>query len=130
MFYLAIYNDQGVWSRRWLRIKRIYNRLPAVLKLPFAVIVMGIREIPSIFWDVIKLNPSHYIRSWTRYADMSLRGMSRWHDLIDWVGGYPFEVAKPEQIFEFFQQRGFRMDRLVTCAGGVGCNRYVFTKDG
>ncbi|MGH8511739.1 MAG: hypothetical protein ACREU9_02645 [Gammaproteobacteria bacterium] len=26
-------------------------------------------------------------------------GMSYWHDLIDWIGGYPFEVAKPEEIF-------------------------------
>ena len=23
------------------------------------------------------------------------RGMSFWQDLVDWVGGYPFEVAKP-----------------------------------
>ena len=29
--------------------------------------------------------------SWTQYR--SSRGMSRWHDLVDWVGGYPFEVA-------------------------------------
>ena len=130
LFYIAIYNDQGTWSRRWLRIKRVYNRLPDLFKLPYAIIIMGIRELPSIFWAVIKLSPGRYIRQWTGYAEASTRGMSYGHDLIDWVGGYPFEVAKPEQIFQFFQQRGFRMDRLVTCAGGVGCNVYVFTKDG
>lgn len=127
--FIAIYNDQGVWSRRWLKIKRLYNRLPKALKFPFAVIVMGIRELPSIFWDAIKLNPSNYIRSWTQYSDQSLRGMSRWHDMIDWVGGYPFEVAKPEEIFDFFQQRKFTMIQLATCAGGVGCNEYVFVKN-
>lgn len=47
--------------------------------------------------------PSHvgYVRGWTCYPDSSLRGMSKWHDLIDWIEGYPFEVAKPEQIFDF-----------------------------
>jgi hypothetical protein len=29
------------------------------------------------------------------------RGMSPWRDLIDWVGGLPFEVAKPEAILDF-----------------------------
>ena len=27
------------------------------------------------------------------------------HDYIDWVGGYPFEVAKPEEIHNFFKQK-------------------------
>ena len=36
--------------------------------------------------------------------------MSRWHDLVDWVGGYPFEVARPEEIFRFFPARGFELD--------------------
>jgi 2-polyprenyl-6-hydroxyphenyl methylase/3-demethylubiquinone-9 3-methyltransferase len=50
------------------------------------------------------------------------------HDLIDWIGGYPFEVAKPEQIFDFHRLRGFELQRLSTCAGGIGCNEYVFKR--
>ena len=37
-----------------------------------------------------------------------LRGMSAWRDVVDWVGGYPFEVAKPDQIFDFFSGERFR----------------------
>lgn len=33
--------------------------------------------------------------------DISVRGMSPSHDVVDWVGGYPFEVAKSEENFVF-----------------------------
>ena len=54
--------------------------------------------------------------------------MSLWHDVVDWVGGYPFEVAKPEQIFDFYYRRGFDLVRLTTQGGELGCNEFVFTK--
>ena len=44
--------------------------------------------------------------------------MSRWHDLLDWVGGYPFEVAKPEEIFELYHDQGFELERLRIAAAG------------
>jgi 2-polyprenyl-6-hydroxyphenyl methylase/3-demethylubiquinone-9 3-methyltransferase len=56
--------------------------------------------------------------------------MSPWTDMVDWVGGYPFEVAKPEQIFDFYRARGFVLERLVTAGGGIGCNEFVFRKFG
>lgn len=33
--------------------------------------------------------------------------MSLWHDIVDWVGGHPFAVAKPDEIFEFYKARGY-----------------------
>jgi 2-polyprenyl-6-hydroxyphenyl methylase/3-demethylubiquinone-9 3-methyltransferase len=56
------------------------------------------------------------------------RGMDLWHDAKDWVGGYPFEVAKPEQIFDFYRDLGFELQRIKTCAGRLGCNEYVFRR--
>jgi 2-polyprenyl-6-hydroxyphenyl methylase/3-demethylubiquinone-9 3-methyltransferase len=44
------------------------------------------------------------------------------------VGGYPFEVAKPEEVFDFYKKRGFELGRLKTCGGGLGCNEFVFIK--
>ncbi len=60
-----------------------------------------------------------------RHYDRS-RGMSWWYDCWDWIGGYPFETARPEEIFDFYQQRGFVLERLITCGGGLGCNQFVF----
>jgi len=54
--------------------------------------------------------------------------MSRYYDMIDWVGGYPFEVAKPEEIFDFYRKRGFALEKLKTCGGGLGCNHFVFRR--
>ena len=56
------------------------------------------------------------------------RGMAMLHDWIDWLGGYPFEVARPEEIFSFYRERGFTLDKLVTCGGGLGNNQFVFTR--
>lgn len=54
--------------------------------------------------------------------------MDRRHDLIDWVGGWPFEVAKPEQVFDFYRERGYTLEGLTTAGGGLGCNEYVFRR--
>lgn len=124
--FIAIYNDQGSWSVRWRRIKRTYNRLPRFLRLPFAVLVMGPRELRPILLSMSRLQFSDYLRSWSSYQ--TNRGMSRWHDLVDWIGGYPFEVARPEQIFDFYRPQGYVLDRLKTCGGGLGCNEFVFTR--
>jgi 2-polyprenyl-6-hydroxyphenyl methylase/3-demethylubiquinone-9 3-methyltransferase len=52
--------------------------------------------------------------------------MSKLYDWIDWIGGYPFEVARVDEIFEFYRRRGLTMTHLTTTAG-LGCNDFVFT---
>jgi 2-polyprenyl-6-hydroxyphenyl methylase/3-demethylubiquinone-9 3-methyltransferase len=54
--------------------------------------------------------------------------MSRWHDLLDWVGGYPFEVASPGAIIRFCEQRGFRLQRLIETRR-LGCNQFSFRRN-
>jgi 2-polyprenyl-6-hydroxyphenyl methylase/3-demethylubiquinone-9 3-methyltransferase len=53
--------------------------------------------------------------------------MSHWHDIVDWVGGFPYEFAKPDAIFNFFRGRGFVLDRMKM-GGGLGCSEYVFSR--
>jgi len=61
-----------------------------------------------------------------RGARRPRRGMSYWYDFIDWLGGYPFEVARPEEVFAFYRARGLEPRRLTTCGGRMGCNQFVF----
>ena len=56
------------------------------------------------------------------------RGMHRWYDLVDWVGGWPFEVARPEEVFRFLRDQGFQLEELRTCGGKLGCNEFLFRR--
>src|SRR5688500_3456943 len=99
--FIAIYNDTGSQARRWHWIKKTYCRLPAVLKIPFAIAAMLPEETKRFASSILRLDPASYIHSWTRYRNS--RGMNRWHDIIDWVGGFPYEVATADEIFDFYK---------------------------
>ena len=126
---LALYNDAGGLSTRWRWIKKTYNLLPRPLRFPFTVAVTAPAEMRAAAGALLRLKPKEYIESWTRYGE-TRRGMSRWRDIIDWVGGYPYEVAKPDRIFDFYRAHGFELTRLKCSLGPLGCNEFVFAKSG
>jgi SAM-dependent methyltransferase len=121
--FISIYNDQGATSHTWLAVKRAYNALPGPLRwlvlLPAFVRLWG----PTMLRDLVSLRP---FSTWRNYGSGAARGMDPWCDTIDWVGGLPFEVARPEEIIEFYWSHDFVLTKLRTCAGGIGCNEYVF----
>ncbi len=121
--FIAIYNDQGSTSRRWAAAKRFYctggmgKILVIGTYIPYTV-------LRSLIGDLLhRRNP---LKLYMEYGKS--RGMSRVTDWADWLGGYPFEVAKPEAVFDFCKDRGFSLRRLVTCAGSHGNNEFVFEK--
>ena len=113
--YIAIYNDQGPISRYWLWVKRHYNR-GASWRVPLTAMHM-----PYL------LGARYAIRAASGRLGQE-RGMSLWYDMKDWLGGYPFEVARPEQVFDFFSARGLCLKSIKTCGGRQGCNEFVFTR--
>jgi SAM-dependent methyltransferase len=124
--FIAIYNDTGSQAHRWRTIKRIYNALPRAARVPFAVGVTLPGEMRRLAGAALRGRPADYVRTWTRYR--GLRGMSRWHDILDWVGGYPYEFATPDEIFEFYRARGFVLANMKCGGVGLGCNEFVFTR--
>jgi 2-polyprenyl-3-methyl-5-hydroxy-6-metoxy-1,4-benzoquinol methylase len=113
--FIAIYNDQRVISRYWKLIKRTYSKGGIVrfgvvaLHVPYLI---GVRYLSRLLTRRTKLE----------------RGMSLWYDAIDWLGGFPFEVARPEEVLRFYRQRGFALEELRTCGGRMGCNEFVFRR--
>lgn len=124
--FIAIYNDTGSQSARWNWIKRTYNRLPRLLRPPFALIAVAPDELKNLLRSAATLKLGEYVRSWRTYDQN--RGMNKWRDIIDWVGGYPYETAKPDELFDFYRQRGFGLMKL-RCGGGLGCNELVFVRE-
>lgn len=125
MLYIAIYNDQGWKSRLWARVKYAYNTLPGGLR--FTVLLPA---SVALWWKKVlaDLVTGDFFHTWRAYS--TGRGMSPWRDVVDWVGGYPFEVAKPEDIFDFYRQKGFVLEKMATTMGGHGCNEFVFRREG
>jgi SAM-dependent methyltransferase len=118
---IAIYNDEGLPSHLWRVVKRSYVSVPPlrpVLLTLSAAILWG----PSLFRDFRKGRLTGWLTSYRNQ-----RAMSRWHDLVDWVGGYPFEVATPEQIAAFCELRGYRLEQLIPTQR-LGCNQFCFRK--
>ena len=97
--FIAIYNDQGVASRFWGKVKSIYVKgwLGRAFIVSIFVPYFVLRGLAA---DLLQLkNP---LSRYRRYSEV--RGMSVVRDWIDWLGGYPFEYAKPEEIFDYLSK--------------------------
>lgn len=113
--FISVYNDQGLRSRYWSFVKRTYNRnrvcrlaiisthAPYLFGVRYVVRALGGRSAPG-------------------------RGMSLWRDTVDWLGGYPFEVARPEEVSSFFLDHGLVLESLRTCGSRMGCNEFLFRR--
>jgi 2-polyprenyl-3-methyl-5-hydroxy-6-metoxy-1,4-benzoquinol methylase len=114
LLFVALYNHQPFASRYWTHTKRLYNK--SLLARPLIIAIHALYPmLPSVLLKKIQNRKDP-------------RGMSDWYNLLDWLGGYPFEVAKPEEVFDFFKGRGFNLVTLKTVGGRLGCNEFVFQR--
>ena len=120
--FISIYNDQGILSKFWKKVKKFYNASPNPMKMLVILWVGAFLQTSSAFLRLFQGQNPLPFKYWAEKKKS--RGMSVWHDLVDWVGGYPFEVAKPEEIFDFYRKNGFILVKLRTCGIGLGCNEF------
>jgi 2-polyprenyl-3-methyl-5-hydroxy-6-metoxy-1,4-benzoquinol methylase len=113
--FIALYNSQPFASKYWTFVKSTYNKYR--IARPLFVLIHAIYPtLPSVILKVVQNR---------KYP----RGMSVWYDLYDWLGGYPFEVSKPEQILDFYKKKGYQLTVLRTVGGKLGCNEFVFERN-
>ena len=113
-FVLAIYNRH--WSSAaWTVIKRFYNLSPEWLKpvwnAGFGAVIFCAK------WIVTRRNPLKMER-----------GMNFYHDVVDWIGGYPYEYASAADMTRRVEAMGFKLRRLVPAGVPTGNNEFVFEK--
>ncbi|MFV0445209.1 MAG: class I SAM-dependent methyltransferase [Planctomycetaceae bacterium] len=135
--WLALYNDQGQISAQWRSVKQLYQWLPRWLR-PLLVLLCGLALVIHRVWQTLismllqlltLQNPfSPASRTLQDVTRTDARGMHRWYDLVDWVGGWPFETAKPEDVIRVLRARGYELLDLRTCGGKMGCNEFLFRR--
>ncbi len=118
--FIAIYNDQGGTSTFWKKVKACYCS-GFVGKAIVSVVFIPHYFLPALAKSVLKRQ-----NTFAGYKKQH-RGMSIYHDCIDWLGGWPFEVAKVEEVFHFFQERGFLLRNIKT-TNRRGNNQFVFVR--
>lgn len=111
----CFFPDDPRWNIHWKMIKKLYNKY---FILKFLIILFYFPYFCLLRYTFRLLIGKFSLE----------RGMLIWHDMIDWLGGYPFETAKPEQVFSFFHQKRLVLDNLITAGGKMGCNEFVFRK--
>jgi ubiquinone/menaquinone biosynthesis C-methylase UbiE len=111
---LAIYNKHST-SPAWRSIKWFYNQVPQLVQrfmiFTFAGVIYGAKFL------VTRTNPLK-----------KERGMDFWFDVVDWVGGYPYEYAIPNDVVMTVTRGGFQLRRFFPASVPTGCNEFVFGK--
>lgn len=111
---IAIYNKH--WSSfLWKGIKWLYNRV-------------GEWGQKVLIW---LLTPVIFLAKWLVTFKNPLkmkRGMEFMHNVVDWVGGYPYEYASIAEVTTALQNLGFDMLTVLPSAVPTGCNEFVCRK--
>lgn len=133
--YIALYNQTEA-SQWWLDIKNIYNSS----FMPVKVLMIIIYTMFLTFEDIRKG------RGFNMYDKK--RGMYKWTDVIDWLGGLPYEPINVAHTLEFWKPLGFEATKVVPTiydqpvyprrflkkyfvylkVVGLGCNEFLFTR--
>lgn len=120
VFYIALYSKDVYVSppyEYWLDVKRAYNHAGS-FKKRWMEWVYAWRD--SIRGHLIRgKNPLSYMKSYKQS-----RGMSYWHDVKDWLGGYPMEFAGNKET-EIFGREKLGLE-LIHIKAGEGNTEFLF----
>jgi SAM-dependent methyltransferase len=106
-------------SQMWASIKRTYNQSPLFVRRVIEIAYAGMLLTQVAMRGG---SPVGYVRN---YSAISQRGMHFWHDVRDWVGGYPYEYAAPAELASHCSRLGLTLVNLRH-SDGLGCNELVF----
>ncbi len=125
LLYIAIYNDCGEVSRTWHQRKRRYNALPRLLRPIYLTCVWVPIELRTLLSYLRSGEMKTYINELTGAS--SQRGMSWLNDIVDWVGGYPYEYATVSAVTSFYERSDFEIVK-VRENSSYGCHQIVFRR--
>jgi 2-polyprenyl-6-hydroxyphenyl methylase/3-demethylubiquinone-9 3-methyltransferase len=119
LLYIALYTTDAR-SDHWLEVKKKYNAASAVKKR-----IMELSYVMRYTIAPCLLARETFQRTMRSYRQRN-RGMSYLTDVRDWLGGYPFEHAKIEEVLGFCRKRlGLELVNIKT---GEANTEYLFKR--
>lgn len=129
IFFIALYSYNSYQSvykpapEYWLEVKKRYNESGVLTKR-----YLELQYIKRMYFKGKGFKEK--IRDLKRFLDarksIHRRGMSLMTDIRDWVGGWPMEFVKEDELVTFCEQKlHLRLARLLT---GGGNTEVVFSK--
>lgn len=120
LFMIGIYHKKPPFST-WMRtIKRLYTYSGPVVRFP---IKWGYYLLTVLYRALRGKNPLEFLADYKKK-----RGMDYWRDLEDWLGGYPFEFATPDEVTAFVGDLGFDLVRSSTGTSIGTINEFLFRR--
>lgn len=116
LFWISIYQAGSQYDAD-LELKRRYNRADDAGKR----VMIDERIAQTKEWGKARGE------SEALWNKVDGRGMNTNNDIVDWLGGLPYEVAWPSEIVNFCAERGFAPVRALERGQG-GCSVYLFKK--
>lgn len=113
--FLALYNRHWT-SPAWAAIKRFYAWAPGWLQKSMVGVLYPV--ILAAKWVVTGTNPM-----------VMDRGMNFYYNVVDWVGGYPYEYASRAEVTRYLEGRNFTLRVSTPAVVPTGCNEYVFIRN-
>jgi 2-polyprenyl-6-hydroxyphenyl methylase/3-demethylubiquinone-9 3-methyltransferase len=114
-FLISIY--QGVKTYEYdLALKKKYNAAGAFGKKKL--------EWQKYIWPLMKQRMKQRKNPFG-WNEKRIRGMDTYHDIVDWLGGLPYEVASDTQMIDFFTPLGFT---LIEKDMSEACGTYLMHK--
>jgi SAM-dependent methyltransferase len=122
---LALY-DKTPFCGFWRREKAWYSKASESSQRRARTVYMTLFRLKCMFTG------RSFSKSVAGYD--SSRGMDYYHDLHDWMGGYPYQSAHPSEVQRFLQACGFRQTVFMPSGVriglfGSGCSQYTFVLD-
>jgi SAM-dependent methyltransferase len=101
-----------------LAVKRAYNAGGSLTKR-----VLEWRFISYFMYRRLRAGKNPF--GWN---EKTYRGMDVYHDIVDWLGGLPYEVVYVEEFSKFASERGFSTLRTFERGEG-GCHIFFLAKE-
>jgi SAM-dependent methyltransferase len=128
VFYIALYNDQGAWSRAWWLLKAIYCKLPSGFNHVFAFITYYSIVLFAFAKNLVLfrwMSTGGILKG--MFRPRPRRGMKQSTDIVDWMGGMPFEFVRYDILIEYMRVRGYSLQRGISNPNS-GCHEWVFRR--